>query len=147
MTKTLTFEYKGETIVLEDKTEDCMLMCFANPSWRVLIKNRSDEDFIFRLTLGNISEDGKTAGNIIFDYGCVCIIPPKRSIYTWTVMDMQKGEKVDKETVATVFRPIFREVTKQLKQELREPFLDDEYMEKFFKELDRQLMEAKNGEK
>lgn len=62
-------------------------------------------------------------------------------------MDMQKGEKVDKETVATVFRPIFREVTKQLKQELREPFLDDEYMEKFFKELDRQLMEAKNGEK
>lgn len=135
MTKTLTIEYGGETIVLEDRTVDTMALCFANPSWRVIVHDRGGEWFKFRLMHGEISVDDTNDDKLIFDYGCVCMVPPKRSIYTWKVVDLMTGENLDDEIVATVFRPIFRQVTKQLKEEIRRPFLDQEYMEKYLNYL------------
>lgn len=136
MTKTLTFKYEGETVVLEDKTESCMCLRFENPTWRVEITNRDIQDFELRLTHWDLSGNDETGSHIIFDYACSCYIH-LLSIELAFVEQLPSWERLDKETTSTVVSPIIKQIVKQLKRELRDPFKDQEYLEKWTKQFKR----------
>lgn len=134
MKQTLQFQYKGQLIELVNVTENNECLAFENDSWRMEITHRDEISFQIRIKYQNptILQDS-------FYYHCYCLID-KSSVFLLNVYDLLADENADAQVVTSFVKPMTDSVVKQLRKELLHPFSDPDYLEKYIREWEKNVL-------